>query len=75
MTHHFSPEGLLADAWQLFHHCPEATLVSVGGGSFEHGEGLSRPVEAVLPDLLAQIKKSVQKCLAKADGGKVEAHA
>ena len=69
MTHHFTPEGLLADAWQLFHHCPEATLISIGGGTFDHGEGLSRPVEAVFPDLLVQIKKSVQKSLAKADCG------
>jgi hydrogenase maturation protease len=75
MTHHFTPEGLLADAWQLFHHCPDAILVSVGGGSFEHGEGLSRQVEAVFPHLLAQIKKSAQKCLAQADCRKVETHA
>ena len=75
MTHHFSPEGLLSDAWQFFHHCPEATLVSVGGASFEHGEDLSRTVAAVFPDLLSQIKKSVQKSLAKADCRKVEIHA
>jgi hydrogenase maturation protease len=75
MTHHFSPEGLLADAWHLFHHCPETILVSVGGGSFELGEGLSRQVEAVFPDLLAQVKKSVQKCLAKTDCSKVKCHA
>jgi hydrogenase maturation protease len=73
MTHRFSPEGLLADARQYFHHHPEAVLVSVGGASFEHGEGLSRQVESALPDLLSLIKKSVRKSLAKA--GKVEAHA
>jgi len=75
MTHHFSPERLLVDAWQLFHHCPEAVLISVGGGSFEHGEELSLPVAAVFPSLLAQAKKSVQKSLVKADGLKVESHA
>jgi Ni,Fe-hydrogenase maturation factor len=67
MTHRFSPEGLLADAWHLFHQCPEVIVISVGGASFEHGEGLSRQVEAVFPELLAQVRKSVQKCLAKAD--------
>jgi Ni,Fe-hydrogenase maturation factor len=75
MTHQFSPEGLLADAWKLFHHCPKATLVSVGGASFEHGEELSPTVEAIFPHLLSQVKKSVHKCLSTTHCGKVEAHA
>jgi len=75
MTHQFSPQRLLADAAHLFHHSPEAVVVSVGGGSFEHGEELSRPVEAVFPDLLAQVKRTVQKCLVKSDCKRVEAHA
>jgi Ni,Fe-hydrogenase maturation factor len=73
MTHRFSPEGLLADAWQFFHRGPEAVLVSVGGASFEHGEGLSRQVESVFPELLAQVKRSVRKNLTKAE--KVGTHA
>lgn len=75
MTHHFSPQGLLADARHLFRHCPEAVLMSVGGGSFEHGEALSKNVEAAFPDLLAQVKSRVKKCLIKVEGGKVKAHA
>ena len=75
MTHQFSPQGLLADAEHLFHHSPEAVVVSVGGASFEHGEELSPQVGAVYPDLLAQVKRIVQKCLAKSDYHKVEIHA
>ena len=75
MTHHFLPQGLLADARSFFHHSPAAVLVSVGGDSFEHGETLSRNVEAAFPDLLIQVKKLVQRNMAKADGRKVETHA
>jgi len=75
MTHHFLPQGLLADARNFFHQSPEAILVSVGGGSFEHGEALSPNVEAAFPDLLIQAKKLVQKHMAKESGRKVEAHA
>ena len=61
MTHHFSPQGLLADARDLFGRCPEAVVVSVGGGSFEHGEGLSKEVAAAFPSVLALVKGLVEK--------------
>ena len=75
MTHHFSPQGLLSDSWHLFHHCPKAIMVSVGGGSFDHGEGLSKNVAAVFPAVLAHVKRLVQKHTVKADARKVESYA
>ena len=65
MTHHFSPQGLLADARRLFHRSPEAVMVSVGGGSFDHGEGLSKEVEAAFPVVLVHVKELIQNRLAE----------
>ena len=75
MTHHFLPQGLLAGAQQLFHHAPEAVLVSIGGASFEHGDALSTPIAAAFPALVTHVKKVVQAALSKAAYGKVESHA
>ena len=75
MTHHFSPQGLLADAARLYHHCPEAIVVSVGGDTFDYGEGLSKNASAVFPAVLTHVKKLVQKRLMKTDEKKVENHA
>jgi hydrogenase maturation protease len=41
MTHHATPQGLLAMAQALYGACPRAMLVSVPGVNFELGEGLS----------------------------------
>jgi len=75
MTHHFSPTGLLADAWHLYHHCPEAVLVSIGGESFDHGENMSQSVSAAWPRLLAQVRKLVECRRRKGVQRKVESHA
>ena len=75
MTHHFSPQGLLADAWHLFHHCPEAVLVSVAGESFEHGEGLSQSAASAFPNLLSRVTKLVQNHRMKVESGKADLHA
>jgi hydrogenase maturation protease len=41
MTHHATPQGLLAMAQALYGACPRAVLVSVPGVNFELGEDLS----------------------------------
>jgi hydrogenase maturation protease len=41
MTHHTTPQGLLAMAQALYGACPRAVLVSVPGVNFELSEGLS----------------------------------
>ena len=53
--HDFTPQTLLAYAKLLYGHAPPATLITVGGYFFEHGEGLSPEMTAVLPALLAQV--------------------
>ncbi len=55
-SHHLTPEILLTYSERLYGACPEAILFSVGGASFKHGEGLSEPVRAALPVLLAEIE-------------------
>jgi hydrogenase maturation protease len=63
MTHHLSPQGLLATAKALFGASPEAIIFSVGGASFDHGEHLSESVRAVYPELIARIKKFIRQRL------------
>lgn len=41
MTHHATPQGVLALAAALYGCCPQALLVSAPGVNFELGEGLS----------------------------------
>jgi hydrogenase maturation protease len=48
--HHLSPTALLAYASQLYGHAPPAWQVTIPGLDFDHGEGLSSPVEQLLDD-------------------------
>lgn len=57
LIHDFTPQTLLAYAQLLFGHAPPATLVTVNGYSFEHGEGLSLQMDALLPGILAWIQE------------------
>jgi hydrogenase maturation protease len=75
LTHHLTPSVLLAIAQQLYGRIPEAVLVSMGGGSFDHGEGLSPSVEAAFPDLVAHVKKLVEKRTMTGESSKVKIHA
>ncbi|MBZ0293088.1 MAG: hydrogenase maturation protease [Anaerolineae bacterium] len=52
LTHHFSPEQLLAMADLLYAHSPDAAILTVSGADFGYGEGLSACVEAVLPEII-----------------------
>ena len=51
LGHHFTPAELLVYARALFASAPQAVIVSVVGGSFEAGGGLSPAVDAVLGDV------------------------
>jgi len=57
ITHHFSPETLLAMAGALYSHAPQATLFSITAENFELGEGLSPEVAAALPVLVERIQE------------------
>jgi hydrogenase maturation protease len=59
LIHDFAPQTLVAYAQLLYGHAPPATLVTVSGYSFEHGEELSQEMTAILPDLLAQVRSQL----------------
>ena len=54
LIHDFTPGTLLAYADLLYGHAPPAVLVTVSGFSFDHGEGLSAQMTAVLPAVIAR---------------------
>lgn len=55
-THHVSPAGLLGAARALYGRAPGGTLISIGAASFEYGSRLSPELNAVLPDILEQVR-------------------
>jgi hydrogenase maturation protease len=57
LGHHVEPAQLLHLAQTLYGRSPEACLVTVGAGSLELGEGLSAPVTAALPALIATVRR------------------
>jgi hydrogenase maturation protease len=57
LGHHVEPAELLRLARTLYGRSPEAYLVTVGAGSLELGEGLSAPVTAALPEVIATVRR------------------
>ncbi len=55
LSHHVSPQSLLALAGRLYGHEPQAVLFTVEALSFDLGEKLTPPVEAALPELLQRV--------------------
>lgn len=63
LTHHLTPETLIALAESLYGRRPEAILATVGGADFGHGERLSAAVEYALPRLVARVAGLVEQRL------------
>ncbi|PID86699.1 MAG: hydrogenase maturation protease [Chloroflexi bacterium] len=59
LTHHFDPAGLLGYARDLYGRFPRAYLVTITAVSLGYGEGLSPLIEALVPEILQQIKQVV----------------
>jgi hydrogenase maturation protease len=59
LVHHVSPQALLAMSTILYGRSPPAFLVAVGAGSLALGEGLSAPVAAALPEVVAAVCRLV----------------
>jgi hydrogenase maturation protease len=57
LGHHVEPSQLLHMTQVLYGRSPEAYLVTVGAGSLELGEGLSAPVTAALPAVIATVRR------------------
>jgi hydrogenase maturation protease len=59
VTHHATPEALLAGAQSLYGHTPEATLYTIPGRSFETGQQLSPAVRRAVNQLVATLEKEL----------------
>lgn len=56
LSHHVTPEGLLATARVLYGRAPETWLVSIGGRAFGYGERLSSEVDAAVARLVERLR-------------------
>jgi hydrogenase maturation protease len=61
LGHHVEPSQLLRLAQRLYGRSPEAYLVTVGAHSLALGEGLSAPVAAALPEVIATVRRLALK--------------
>ncbi len=59
-SHVYSPEKVLNLARQLYQASPKAIVITVTGEDFGHGDGLSRPLTAALPAVVANIEQIVR---------------
>jgi len=59
-SHEFSPATILSLVEQLYGKCPEATIISLCGENFDHGELLSPKVKAGLPRLMDLIREQIK---------------
>lgn len=55
-VHEMSPEVLLDCVKELYGKTPSALLITIGGESFEIGEGLTAPVAAALSKIVADLQ-------------------
>ena len=57
LVHHLNPQELLFLSSSLYGRSPDAFLVAVGAGSLELGDGLSEPVAAAVPAVIAAVRQ------------------
>jgi hydrogenase maturation protease len=60
LGHALTPTVILSLAEKLYHSSPRAFSVTVSGQNFGHGESLSSPVQAAIPDLISCIEQLVK---------------
>ena len=59
VTHHATPEALLAGAQSLYGHTPEATLYTIPGRNFQVGQELTPSVRRAVNELVATLEKEL----------------
>jgi hydrogenase maturation protease len=64
-SHQLSPSAVLALSRQLYGATPRAYVMTLSGECFDHGESLSLPVEAAMPELVARTEALVQQLLSE----------
>ena len=60
LTHHVTPEALLAGAQSLYGSCPQATLYLIPGQSFDAPDQLSGPVKLAVQLLVNHLTDTLQ---------------
>ncbi|HTT19406.1 MAG TPA: hydrogenase maturation protease [Candidatus Sulfotelmatobacter sp.] len=65
-THTCSPVRVLELARELYKAHPKTFVITVAGENFGHGDCLSEPVAAALPELIARIERLVEDSKANA---------
>lgn len=55
-SHALTPAAVLSLAARLYNARPRSFAITVTGHNFDHGESLSPPVAAALPDLISRIE-------------------
>ena len=61
VTHHATPEALLAGAQSLYGHTPEATLYSIPGRNFQVGQELTPSVRRAVDQLVDALEKELAR--------------
>ena len=59
VTHHATPEALLAGAQSLYGHTPEATLYTIPGRNFQVGQELTPSVRRAVNELVATLEREL----------------
>ncbi len=61
VTHHATPEALLAGAQSLYGHTPEATLYVIPGRNFQVGQELTPSVRRAVNELVDALEKELAR--------------
>ena len=61
VTHHATPEALLAGAQSLYGHTPEATLYVIPGRNFQVGQELTPSVRRAVDQLVDALEKELAR--------------
>ena len=61
VTHHATPEALLAGAQSLYGHTPEATLYTIPGRNFQVGQELTPSVRRAVNELVDALEKELAR--------------
>lgn len=62
-THLGKPASLLTLCLDLYWECPPASLITIGGASFDFGETLSPSAERTIPQVMSLVSEVVDKNL------------
>ncbi|MDE3202381.1 MAG: hydrogenase maturation protease [Acidobacteriota bacterium] len=62
-SHRVTPDQIIALCRHAYGVAPKATVVSIAGGCFNHGEKLSKDIQAELPKFVGTVASLVQQLI------------